>query len=156
MKKVIGEGKKKIVAIAATGVIAMGALGGGAYAYQDAWTAQIQKGAEAVAGYVFKGEIEAAVTSHGDVKEKELKGWANQMISGIVSELNEFKKEEINRGKKAIDDKVSYDKKRIESEVNKAINTEKNEQKASTNETVQNAKNDLDAVVESYLDQIPQ
>lgn len=154
IKKIKETGKKKVAVVAIATTLVAGSIGGGAYAYKDEWTAKIQQGVSMLADHVFGGAITTAVKQHGDAKEQELKGAANNLISGLTKELQDFKNAEIQRGKDAINAKYQADVNRITAEANKAKEAEKREQKAKTDETVQNAKNDMDAVIESYLNQI--
>ena len=154
VEKIKETGKKKVAVIAVATTLAVTTIGGGAYAYKDEWTAKIQQGVSMLADHVFGGAITTAVTQHGDAKENELKGVANNLISGLTKELKEFKDAEIKRGKDAIDAKYNADVDRITAEANKAKEAEKREQKAKTDTAIQGAKSDMDAVIESYLNQI--
>jgi ABC-type phosphate transport system auxiliary subunit len=152
----VKEGKKKFVAVAAAGIIGFGALGGGAFAYKDAWTAKIQQGMTAAATYVFKDDIEKSVKAHGDAQENNLKKWANEYVTTIISTLNEFKQNEIKRGKDEINLKVEQEKYNLKSTADRALQDEKNKQTGKTDATINQAKEELDAVVEEFLNQIPE
>lgn len=150
------EGKKKVVAIVGAGIIGMSALGGSVFAYQDAWTAKIQQGVQYLAdNIIFKGDIENAVKAEGDKTSQQLNTDGKGLISQIYNDFLKFKQDEINRGVKAVDDEYNTDKTNITSVAINAEQTQKDAQTAKTNTDIQNAKAQLDAVVESYLKQIP-
>jgi hypothetical protein len=154
MKKVMGKLNKKAATVIVAGTVVVGSLGGGAYAYKDEWTAKIQSGVSQLADYIFKGDIQTAVKTYGDEKENKLKADANSLITSVMNELKQFKQDEINRGKAELDAKYNSDVKKITNVANQAKNNEKAEQKAKTDQAVSNAKNDMDAVIEEYLNKI--
>jgi hypothetical protein len=154
MKKVMGKLNKKAATVIVAGTVVVGSLGGGAYAYKDEWTAKIQSGVSQLADYIFKGDIQTAVKTYGDEKESKLKADANSLITSVMNELKQFKQDEINRGKAELDAKYNSDVKKITNVANQAKNNEKAEQKAKTDQAVSNAKNDMDAVIEEYLNKI--
>jgi hypothetical protein len=154
MKNVLNTGKKKAVAGITAGVIALSTLGGGAYAYKDEWTAKIQEGVSQAANAVFGGAINEAVDTHGETKEGQLRSEANSLINSILNDLKAFKQAEIDRGKAELDAKYNHDVNTITRVANQAKESEKAEQRAKTDQAVNGAKSEMDAVIEEYLNQI--
>jgi hypothetical protein len=154
MKNVLNTGKKKAAAGIVAGVMALSAVGGGAYAYKDEWTAKIQEGVSQLANHVFGGAIQAEVDSHGETKEGQLRNEANSLIGAVTKELQSYKQSEIDRGKAELDAKYNNDVDKINRVANQAKENEKAEQREKTNQAVNSAKSEMDAVIEEYLNQI--
>jgi hypothetical protein len=154
MKETMGKTNKKVIGVALAGIITLGSIGGGAYAYKDEWTAKIQEGVSQLANHVFGGAIQTAVDEHGETKEGQLKGEANKLINGVMNDLKAFKQSEIDRGKAELDAKYNSDVDKITRVANNAKEAEKAEQRAKTNTAVSEAKSEMDAVIEEYLSQI--
>lgn len=147
--------KKKVVAGVIAGSVVLSSLGGTAFAYKDEWTAKINQGVAALAGYVFKDDIQKEVKAHGDAQEAGLKAWANDLISSMTKTFDEYKKSEIQRGKASIDEKVAQDKEQLQRAANNAVNAEKAKQQGKTTEAINKEKADLDGAIDGYLKQIP-
>jgi len=155
MRKLLTEGKKKVAVIALSGAVVMGSIGGSAYAYKDEWTPAIQRGVSMLAGYIFKSDIETAIKAHGDTLEGALRKEIQSMIASTNKKLQDFKNAEIDRGKKSLDDKYTADKNQAQTVLNEAVEAEKNKQKAKNDAAINESAAEMDAIIESELDKIP-
>lgn len=155
MKKIMEKTNKKVAVVALAGVLSFGALGGGAYAYKDAWTAKIQSGVSALAGYIYKDDITNAINAHNETLKGELKGFISSTVNSATKALQDHKKAEIKRGKKSLSDKLAEDKARAKEVVDNAVASEKTKQEAKTDTQVNTDAGELDAIVESELAKIP-
>jgi hypothetical protein len=146
---------KKLIGGVLAGAIALGSIGGGVYAYQDEWTAKIYKGVDLLAGFIYKDDIEKEINSHNEGLKSQLRQDIQGFIAQVTSELQEHKQNEIDRGKKSLDQKYNGDKNKAQHDVNSALRQEKQEQKAKTDAKVETEKGELDAIVEAELSKIP-
>lgn len=146
---------KKIAGVVLAGALALGSIGGGAYAYKDEWTPMIHKGVDMLAGYIFKDDIQKEIDAHNEQLKGTLRGDIQRMIAGITQRLQAEKQAEINRGKNELTTKYEQDKARAEREVAQAVDNEVREQQAKTNAKVENEKGELDDIVEAELNKIP-
>lgn len=151
------HGKKvnKVAVVALAAVIGFGALGGGAYAYKDEWTAKIQRGVDVAANYIYGDDIENAINSHNQTLKADLTQFINSTIASVTQGLQTHKQGEIDRGKAQLDAKLAEDKRRITETINNAVVQEKQEQEALTNQQINTDSAEMDAIIEAELNKIP-
>lgn len=152
--KIMKKVNKKVAVGITTGVIAVGSMTGGAYAYKEEFTPRIQKAVQYLVGVVFKDDIQNAVDQYGNVKEKELETFGNSLVGGLVKDLQKFKADEINRGKSAIDSELQANKNSITQVVNDEVEKQKNAQQVKTDGEVNESKEDMNNVIDSALDKV--
>ena len=155
MKNLKEKMNKKVIAVMVTGAVVFGSIGGGAYAYKDEWTSKINRGVDALAGYIYKDDVQNAINTHNEGLKNDLRKFISDTIASASAKLNEHKQNEINRGKEALDNKLSEDKRRATEAVNNAVANEKAEQEAKTNAQVETDKAELDAIVDAELNKVP-